>query len=379
MKKNILGFILLLAGGSIFAQVEPAGLENVIVETYYVSEGSDDIFDDSDNGKLVPGSVTYRIYLDMLPGYKFQSLYGSQLTPNTGFHELKITTSTYFFNNQDRGATTPASLTTSQWQDNTVALDSWFSAGGVTNKTVGVLKSDDTNGSLGNKENLLQGSSSLAGIPVKTQDGMIALASGSPDLVTFVGLTNELDVFDGTNQAGNSFVTADGSVASLKGSVGPTADNRLLIGQFTTDGTFYFELNVQLGTPNGYVQNFVAKNPQLLGSGGDTINERTIPELTYSSLTLNVPSKVAKKDNGLKVYPNPAKDSFIIELNTSKESTVNDIIVRSLDGKEVLHKNIGKINARYTESIDISALSKGIYLLEWWNDGAKNMQKIAVQ
>jgi hypothetical protein len=381
MKKNILGFLLLLAGTSCFAQVEPLGLENIIVEPYYVSDGNDDVYDDTDNGKLVPGSITYRIYVDMLPGYKFQSLYGCQATPTSGLHELKITTTTAFFNNMDRGAKTPAAVTANQWKQNTIALDSWFSVGGVTTTTVGVLKEEDTNGSLGNTNNLIQNTSSVAGIPVKTKDGMIL---GTPNTVTFIGLTTELDVFDAENLKGNSFITSDGAISSLTpdpnggpgGTAGPTLENRVLIGQFTTNGTFSFELNIQIGTPGGASQYFVAKDPILTISG---IQENSIPSLIYSSLTLDVPAKTAKEGNALKVYPNPSKDSFIIDINPSKESAVNEIVIRSLDGKEVMRKNLGKINARHTESIDISALSKGMYLVEWWNDGVKNTQKVAVQ
>ena len=36
----------------------------------------------------------------MLPGYRFQTLYGNS------DHPLKISTTTSFFNNEDRGATT---------------------------------------------------------------------------------------------------------------------------------------------------------------------------------------------------------------------------------------------------------------------------------
>jgi hypothetical protein len=47
-----------------------------------------------------------------------------------------------------------------------------------------------------------------------------------------------------------------------------------LIAQITTDGDFSFELNIQIGTPYGGVENYVAKNP--VG------NEIMLPSLTYS-------------------------------------------------------------------------------------------------
>ena len=63
------------------------------------------------------------------------------------------------------------------------------------------------------------------------------------------------------SQAGALFSTIDGSIASLGGSKGPNNDNKVLLGQFTTNGIFSFKLNIQIGTPGGDVQNYVAENP----------------------------------------------------------------------------------------------------------------------
>ncbi len=255
------------------------GLEGVIVEKYYVSNADDAA---GSEGILPVGSITYRIYLDLKPGYKFQALYGSPSTPTTGYHELKLTTTTTFFNNEDRGATTPNGISVTNTRKNTVALDSWFSVGATATGKVGVLKTEDTDGALANSDGILQNEDPSAGIPIKTQDGMI---SGTPESVTFVGLSAELDVFDATSQAGNSFFTADGSIAALNGAKGPTAENRVLIGQFTTDGKFCYELNIQIGTPDGNTENYVAKNP--VG------NEILFPSLAGGGcLAVNLPPTV---------------------------------------------------------------------------------------
>ena len=73
----------------IFCQVYSQGLENIIIEKYYISDSADSV---GSIGNLPVGSYTYRIYVDMLPGYKFISAYG------TSNHNLKFTTSTTFFN-----------------------------------------------------------------------------------------------------------------------------------------------------------------------------------------------------------------------------------------------------------------------------------------
>lgn len=241
-----LGFVTLQFLG--YAQ---NGLEKIIVEKYYISTKEDS---DASQGTLPVGSVTYRVYADMLPGYRFQALYGNS------DHPLKIATSTSFFNNEDRGATTANGIASAQLKNNTVALDSWLSVGASAVGQFGVLKEED-NG----VANLLTASSILnnldpaLGIGLKTQDGNMA---GKPEAVTLVGFTDELDVFDAISQSGNSFSTKDGAISALSGATGPTAENRILLGQFTTDGVFTFELNIQIGTPiPGVSEKYVASNP----------------------------------------------------------------------------------------------------------------------
>ena len=88
MKKSRIIFGLGLALISGFAQAQN-GLENIIVEKYYIANAADVA---ASGGKLAPNSVTYRVYVDMLTGYKFQALYGDAA------HALKVTSSTTFFN-----------------------------------------------------------------------------------------------------------------------------------------------------------------------------------------------------------------------------------------------------------------------------------------
>ena len=294
MKKIIIGVGLLILGGIAHAQ---NGLENIIVEKYYVANAADAAAADADatgagyaTGALPVGSVTYRVYADLLPGYKVQALYGT----NAPSHALKVTTTTSFYNNS-AGGNNPT------WNRNAIknttgsvlGLDSWFSVGSAATNAYGVLKSEDdvTNGGANLvttvSGNVLQNNAAAAGIPLTTQDGYYYSGAPSglaaPQSVTFVGLTTELNVFTDGSTVGNSFITTNGSIASLNGSTGPiAATNRVLIGQFTTNGVFGFELNLQLGTPTGGTQNFVAKNP--IGA------EISIPSLT---LAPNLPPTVS--------------------------------------------------------------------------------------
>ena len=276
MKNIYLCILLLYYSGFAFSQ---NGLENIIVEKYYISNAADSI---GSIGNLPSGSVTYRIFVDMLPGYKFQAAYG------VAGHELRLETTTSFFNNEDRGGTT-ATYSKVNAKNNTVMLDSWFSVGGACTGNFGILKSEDnvvTGGATvinNSVPPILQNADPAAGIPLTVQDGLFA---GAPMAVTFVGINSTaLSPFNATSQLGNLLTITDGSWASLSGSTGPIpATNRVLIAQMTTNGAFHYELNIQIGTPTGGTENYVAINP--------TGNEILFPALKGTLGGANIPPTV---------------------------------------------------------------------------------------
>ncbi len=251
MKKILLG-LALLTGSIASAQ---NGLESIIVEKYYVSNAVDA---NGSVGTLPAGSVTYRFFVDMLPGYRFQAAYGAP----AGNHVLTFSTTTSFFNNEDRGAVTPT-WTKNQARSNSVMLDSYLSAGAAAAGNFGVLKSEDdgvatvVNNSV---PPMLQNNDPSAGIPLTVQDGLLL---GAPSAVTTIGQTDAQagNVFDATSQAGSTFTLTDGAWSSLVGAQGPTASNRVLIAQITTDGILNYALNIQIGTPTGGVERYVHTNP----------------------------------------------------------------------------------------------------------------------
>jgi len=255
MKKILLSLSLLFLAAASFAQ---SGLEGLIIEKYYVSNSTDEA---GSIGNLPAGSVTYRFYVDMLPGYKFQAAFGVPL------HTLKLTTTTGFFNNEDRGGTTPSYSKTNA-KSNSVMLDSWLSVGAACVGNYGILKSED-NVALGgatvvNSNSMLANNDPTAGIPLTTQDGIYAPTGVPlPEAVTFVGFSGpDLDNFDATSYAGSSFITNNASWACLVGATGPIAStNKVLIAQITTDGVLNYELNIQIGTPTGGAEVYVASNP----------------------------------------------------------------------------------------------------------------------
>ncbi len=359
LKKLLFGLSLVVAGNTLKAQ---NGLENVIVERYYVADANDAA---NSIGVLPVGSVTYRIFVDMLPGYKFEALYG---VPG---HTLNISTTTTFFNNEDRGALYPNLIGNQYWHNNSVALDSWLSVGGTSTGHVGVLKStDDGVSNIVMPNSMLQNTTGNIGIPLTQQDGSIA---GTPEAVTVVGIGNtgngDCGVFDAISQVGGSFTTSNGSIASLNGSYGPDSlTNIVLVGQFTTDGDFCFSLNIQIGTPTpGVFENYLAS----------PITDPYYKSfLNYCSNTVGLDKPKTPATSSIEVYPNPASNTVTIDLNSSEKVNSSSYRIIDMLGNVLADKTLGASSGRYTEKIDISEFSKGIYFIEIMQDGVKSTKKL---
>ncbi len=305
------------------------GLEKIIVEKYYVTKSADSI---GSVGSLPVGSTTYRVYVDMLPGYRFQALYGN------ADHTLKINSSNPFFNNEDRGATTANGIPSAQLKNNTVALDSWFSVGASAAGNFGVLKSEDNDGkNLLTLNTLLKNNEAAMGIPLTTQDGNMIVTGKQPEAVTFVGFDPSGGIFDAISLQGNSFQTNNGAISALNGATGPTAENRVLIGQFTTNGVFTFELNIQIGTPTpGVSEKYVASNP--------VNGEFSIPSLILSGnnppvVEVTSPSNDAKLKSGVA--------TTITANATDSDGTITSVEFFE-DGKSIGVDNTAPYSIEYT-------------------------------
>ncbi len=359
MKKSLLILFLSL---SAFLAKSQQGFDSVFVETYYISEPNDTITN-ADGGILPVGSVTYRIYVDLKPGYKFQAVYG---VPG---HEMRLETSTLFFNNEDRGATSPTFSKTNA-KNNTVMIDSWLSVGAACNGNFGVPKYLDNSVATNvNNDGVLQGANPLAGIPLTTEDGLIAVTA-MPEPVTAVGIAAEIAMLDNQNDGTNGpiFSSSNGSWASLNGSFGPdTALNQILVAQITTDGLFSFKLNIQIGTPSGGVENYVAENPV-----GNEVYE---PTLIYP---VPVGINSITRTPEFLVYPNPANEAIRVKL-FNKSGSDNAIRIYSVNGSTVLLKNLGFVEANHMELVDISNMTSGLYFVEVLTDGIKSVRKLIIQ
>lgn len=250
------------------------GLEGILIETYYLA----DTFDSGTSFFPVPhNALTYRVFVDMASGWELQAIFGSTNTSTGEIDSLIIRSSEPFFNNEEYGSAFGYQIPTALLDENTVTLDSWFSTGRPGNSSRAVIKPHDTNGaapSFPNQNGLLQNDHPIAGIPIHISDGNIPGASTATWSLIGINLA-DLFMFENTNLAGNEFITIDGALTCFSPSLqGPDQENRVLIGQFTTAGTFSGQLNVQLrNTSSDEIQQWVAESPG--------IEQFTLPSLKW--------------------------------------------------------------------------------------------------
>jgi hypothetical protein len=283
MKKALIGIFLVVL--AIAGQAQ--GLNKIIVEKYYVSDATDL----TKSGRTLPvGSITWRIFVDMAPGYVFQQASGDK------YHSLVMTTTTSFYNSA-LGDYSPNIITTANAKTETVMLDSWLSTGAAAKSYWGILKSQDNGvGTLENTDGALMNNDPSAGIPLTTQDGLLLGGTGGVPAVPSISTLGIPDAMlailgDGTT-SGGSFTLTNGAWYILGGVAGTDTTNRVLIAQVTTDGEFHYELNVQLGKDLGgglsLTEKYVAMNPQQDEKSGPQYNLSGTLAPDYGVIACNI-------------------------------------------------------------------------------------------
>ena len=351
------------------------GLEGIVVEKYYVSDAADSA-NAGDNFAIVPlkrGSITYRVFVDMAPNYRFLTMYGD---PN---HALKINTTTSFYNDPNNGTVYPQNNSVANTRKNTTLIDSYLCVGGVAAGKMAVLKTEDTDGTIGNQHSVLANNpGGDMGIPINGTGAQDGLLPGTPISPNALGFTTEEAVFDQT--AGGSFITNNGAIAALGGISGVTASNMILVGQFTTDGQLSFELNVQLGTPTpGGDEKYVANNT-ITGTpiAGETVNS-TLTYLGPIPVDTSELPENSENPSSFSVYPNPTSDDFTIFVSNSLGNSTDKYVLQDVTGATVLSSKFTTDFSNFSKKVDISELPTGIYFLTVSLNNSVSTKKIVKQ
>jgi hypothetical protein len=273
MKKIILSAGLLLSFFAVKAQTPI--IEKVIVEQFHIATANDEA-----NGGPKAGSVTWRIFLDLIPNAEFSFITGDQPDVN---RTLKFSTTTKFFNHAN-GDIFP-NFSKANAVAGTIGLDTYLAAGAATNDNYfGVPKTISPDGYILN--------TGAAFNPPATSPG-IDLSSNFK------------------NTPGNSYESSAVSVGPDVPQKGydPAGQNILLIGQFTTDGEFCFNINVGGRDAGGVPQLLIYSTdvaydltevviPELMGCPKVTPNTNLLP---IATLTAPTPTALVCKDSILTV------------------------------------------------------------------------------
>jgi hypothetical protein len=414
--KYILVLIVLLVHKICIAQVE-----NVIVETYYVTDANDEA--DTIGGGIEIGTTTYRVYIDLKEGSRLKKIYGDQ------YHPIVFKSTKKFFNNKVDGQSFGYLFNKNRLDENTVALDTWLTLGQISNSNLklnGILKSDDRDGQLiagsNNDEGLLINNNSQIGIPLTQADGIDTINYAPSGMYNY-GILNALNSSDSTIFGSlidtNQFVSYDAGIQN-SGTIGIIRNkNQILIGQFSTKGEFSFEINVEVEEPDGIntkIVKYVARKDTLFE------DEKLSPFLRYPFLcgctnanfieyddiyacefidscktpiilgcmdtsacnydpkaNFNVQSLCCYpgycNDRNLEIvcpeitsdflkfflFPNPAKDNIILNLWLLEPSEVSVSIENIFGVVAISDKNLGQLIGNTNQTIDISSLESGVY------------------
>jgi len=247
---------LILFLGIVFTSLlTQAQIENVLVEKYYISDDFDGL--DTNGGHLLPGSITYRIYVDLPAGSKLLRIYGDEN------HAFKLKSTETIFNHKENGLSFGKDFTKASFNKNTIALDSWLTLGQIgkssNNQTYfGIPKDQDSDGSFIGGDNNDGGSSKVpfgllnntdpkAGKPLFQKDGIQLVNKILSNWGDYGIVSNSEDsTIFGSLVKGNEF-KSNNFFLKNNGTIGPDSlKNQILVAQITTAGELSFALNLEV-------------------------------------------------------------------------------------------------------------------------------------
>ncbi len=96
----------------------------------------------------------------------------------------------------------------------------------------------------------------------------------------------------------------------------------------------------------------------------------TMGSVSLPSLQNDAPP-VVNRNEVLTISPNPVSNVFNLIYKTGKEVTDTWLTIENVAGKQILNKKINTASGVYTESINVSGFSSGVYVLKIGSSAAK--------
>lgn len=308
-------------------------IEKVIVEPFHIATSGDEA-----NGGPKAGSVTWRIYLDLIPDAEFLFITGDKADVN---RTLKFSTTTTFFNHAN-GDVQP-NVSKANAIAGTIGFDTYLTAGAATNDNYfGVPKTIDPSGYVLNTGAAFNPSSISPGVDF------------TPNFKNTPGVTYE------------STAVTFGPDLGQKG-YDPSGQNILLIGQFTTDGEFCFNMSAGVRNKNGDFE-FVMYSDDVIADGTEFVLTdlkqcpKIIPndnKLPVATLTAPLASDKVCKDSTLTIKANATDADGTVK---KVEFFANNVSIGAdtTSPFEITYKplTLGPLNLKVVATDNMGAMSK---------------------
>lgn len=234
----------------------------------------------------------------------------------------------------------------------------------------------------------------LVNIPYHINSGNANVHAGSYHMDIYKGSKTTPHTTAHMPGGNPSPLTANEQIVSTNGieHYWPCNDQSDLLGLYTLDGNNQKQLipesNISLsnmsinsGTATGYVYHITSDaNNNALDLWLPFNNTTKVARMRYTLHTFDQVLGINNTSNysKLKIYPNPTQDNISVSLNSEIEEKA-DFIIRDINGKVCIKKEIVIKRGENEYSFDLSAFGKGLYIAECIFSSEKTVTKIIKQ
>jgi hypothetical protein len=384
-----------------------AQLEGVFVETYYVADSIDASFESET--PIQEGSVTYRVFLKLIPGSSLIEIFGDES------HPFRVESTRRFFNHYN-GVTYGYLANRADYEDDTFGLDTYITLGQVAkqgnNRFFGLPRDQDSTSFIGgdNSNGVLEGLSEVDGIEILNLSINDFNAYGVEDFNT----GNDTTIFGSLNV--DSVYMSNSMKLQCSGVYGVLSDsNYVMIAQLTTLGDLTFSINALVRDSSGSEIRYVSNNI-LEGENDEFASFLNYPPacgctdpnyIEYnaayscseegdcqhlvvagcmdefacnydSSANLNIPSlccypgfcqdrdieevcpHIKGESFDIDVFPNPAEQYVTLQIISGVESDT-EIDITNYNGVSLYSERLSSPALNFSKRIDVASWAPGVY------------------
>ena len=192
--------------------------------------------------------ITYRIYADLKKGYRLQAIYG------INEHPLIVKTSGHFYNHPE-GSVLGTNLGSNTFLKTASYFDSWLTLGSPCKGLFSSISNINETSISPKFSDRSVKKINLFFSKIKDFETL------EPQIVIYGNENLSIALNNSSNLKINQLHLINTSIACMNGVSGLDTNNYVLLGQLSTNGKLYLELNLQLISPEGKIEKYVARKP----------------------------------------------------------------------------------------------------------------------